>query len=298
VALLTVHGFAGVLWTPAAQLFIHQLVGERELHSAIRLTAIARWLGLLAGPAVGGVILLLMGPAYGLLFNVLIYLPLVVWLWRAPFNRQQARPPAVRRFSEVAALARAIASDRTIVAMTLLAGGASLLVGNAYQAQMPEFAHYLGHGDADISYSILLGADAAGALAAGLVLESRGLLQANPRTAFLLAMLWCVAIAGFALSKSYALALALLFAAGFLELSFNAMAQTLVQIRAPEQLRGRVIGLFAMSSLGLRAFSGITVGLGGAAIGIHWSLALSALALLALTMILFIRIGASHGRVE
>src|SRR6185295_5538078 len=106
----------------------------------------------------------------------------------------------------------------------------------------------------DITYSILLGADAAGALTAGLVLEGRGLLQANPRTAFLLAMLWCVAIAAFAVSTSYALALALLFAAGFLELSFNAMAQTLVQIRAPEQLRGRVIGLFAMSSLGLRAF--------------------------------------------
>ena len=38
-ALLVVHGFAGVLWTPAQQLFIHHLVGERELHSAIRLTA-------------------------------------------------------------------------------------------------------------------------------------------------------------------------------------------------------------------------------------------------------------------
>jgi MFS family permease len=289
VALLTLHGFAGVLWNPAAQLFIHQLVGERELHSAIRLTAIARWLGLLAGPAVGGAILLLMGPAYGLLFNVLVYLPLVLWLFKAPFKRPQARAPVVRRFSEVAAVARAIASDRTIVSMTLLAGGASLLVGNAYQAQMPEFAHYLGHGEADISYSILLGADAAGALAAGLVLEGRGLLQANARTAFVLAMLWCVAIAGFAVSKSYALALALLFAAGFLELAFNAMAQTLVQIRAPEQLRGRIIGLFAMSSLGLRAFSGLTVGLGGAAIGIHWSLALSAIALLALTAVLFVR---------
>src|SRR5262245_48984241 len=51
-ALLVLHGFAGVLWNPAAQLFIHYLVPEQQLHSAIRLTAIARWLGLLAGPAV------------------------------------------------------------------------------------------------------------------------------------------------------------------------------------------------------------------------------------------------------
>jgi MFS family permease len=291
VALLTLHGFAGVLWTPAAQIFIHQLVGERELHSAIRLTITARWLGLLAGPAVGGAILLLMGPAYGLLFNVLIYLPLVLWLWKAPFTRQHARAPAIRSFAELARVARAIAADRTIVSMTLLAGGASLIVGNAYQAQMPEFARDLGHGDADFSYTMLLAADAAGALLAGLVLEGRGLLPPKPRTAFVLAMLWCLALGGFALSTSYPLALALLFAAGFLELAFYAMAQTLAQVRAPDALRGRVIGLFVMASLGLRAFSGLTVGLGGAAIGIHWSLALSAMLFLAATAVSFIRIG-------
>src|SRR5262245_10908788 len=199
-ALLVLHGFAGVLWTPAAQLFIHQLVGEKELQSAIRLTAIARWLGLLAGPALGGVILLVLGPSYGLLFNVLIYLPLVLWLWKAPFKRERPKVPPARSFAELAAVARSIAKDPVIVSMTLLAGGASAIVGNAYQAQMPEFAHHLGHGDADFSYTMLLAADAAGALAAGLVLESRGLLQANPRTAFMLAMLWCIALAGFALS--------------------------------------------------------------------------------------------------
>jgi MFS family permease len=182
---------------------------------------------------------------------------------------------------------RAAAHSRVIVSMTLLAGGASLLVGNAYQAQMPEFARDLGHGDADFTYSMLLAADAAGALAAGLALESRGLLPPHPRSAFLLAMLWCLAIGSFAAATSYPLALALLFAAGFFELSFNAMAQTLVQVHAPSEVRGRVIGLFAMASLGLRAFSGVTVGLGGSLIGIHWSLAASAAALLALTMILF-----------
>jgi hypothetical protein len=56
------------------------------------------------------------------------------------------------------------------------------------------------------------------------------------------------------------------------------MAQSLVQLDAPPDKRGRVIGLFNMASLGLRAFSGISVGLIGSLIGIHWSLALSALA--------------------
>jgi hypothetical protein len=97
-------------------------------------------------------------------------------------------------------------------------------------------------------------------------------------------MLWCCAIGGFAAAGSYPLAFGLLFIAGFLQLAFNAMAQTLVQINAPAQIRGRVIGLYNMASLGLRAFSGVTVGLMGSLIGIHSSLALSAIALLAITM--------------
>ena len=292
MVLLVIHGFAGVLWGPAGQLLIHDIVGRSNLQSAVRLSATARMLGLLMGPAVGGALMLVLGPAYGILANALIYLPLVVWLWKAPFKpRSQAEnatpAPAVRGFADIVSAMRDIAGNRTIVAMTLLAGGASLFVGNAYQAQMPEFAHHLGHGNADIGYSMLLAADAAGALLAGFVLESRGLLHARPKTAFVLAMLWCCAIGGFAIATNYSGAWVLLFAAGFLPLSFTAMAQTLVQINAPERIRGRVIGLYNMSSLGLRAFAGVTVGLMGSLVGIHWSLALSAMALLAITISLF-----------
>ena len=47
-----------------------------------------------------------------------------------------------------------------------------------------------------------------------------------------------------------------------------------------------MIGLYNMSSLGLRAFSGVTVGIAGSLIGIHWSLALSAMVLLTITAVM------------
>jgi MFS family permease len=193
---------------------------------------------------------------------------------------------AIRGLADILETVREIRHHRTIVSMILLSGSASLIVANAYQAQMPEFGRDLGHGDAGFSYSALLAADAAGALTGGIVLESHGL-QPNPRTAFILAMLWCCAIAGFALDSYYPLALALLFAAGFLELSYNSMAQSLVQLHAPAAIRGRVIGLYSMAGLGLRAFSGVTVGIAGGAIGIHLSLSLSAFALLAVLATVF-----------
>ena len=291
MALLAIHGIAGVLWNPPAQAFIHDIVGPHQLQSAVRLTASARYLGLLLGPAVGAALLLALGPARGILANALIYLPLTLWLWRAPygprFRKKTAARTAVRGFADIVTTFRGVADNLTIVSMTLLAGGASLFIGNAYQAQMPGFAHDLGHGDPGMSYSMLLAADAAGALSAGFVLEGRGLLSPSPRTAGVLAMLWCCALGSFAMTTTYPLALALLFAAGFLELSFNTMAQTLVQLNAPVAIRGRVIGLFSMSSLGLRTFSGVSVGLVGSLIGIHRSLAMSAAALFAVIGILF-----------
>jgi MFS family permease len=139
----------------------------------------------------------------------------------------------------------------------------------------------LGHGDPGIAYSSLLAADAGGALLGGVLLESRGsLLTANTASALKLSLWWAAALFGFALTHQYWLALPLLFMAGFFELSFSSMAQTLVQLHAPENSRGRVLGLFSMASSGLRTFSGVTVGLAGSLTTIHTSLAVSAAAFL------------------
>jgi MFS family permease len=289
--LLVIHGFAGVLWIPAAQVLIHQIVNSQQLPSAVRLSATGRYLGFLVGPAVGSGLLLVLGPAYGIFVNALIYVPMVIWLIGAPYGRAAANwrppPPALNGFADVWSAMKVVAANRVLLSMTVLVGAASFFVGNAYQAQMPGFARDLGHGRADFSYSMLLAADAAGGLAGGLLLESRALLMPRARTAFILAMIWCCALVGFARANVYALAICLLFIAGFVELAFNSMAQALVQMHAPGPIRGRVIGVFSMSSMGMRTFSGLSVGLLGASIGIHNSLSWSAAGLFVLIAVLF-----------
>jgi MFS family permease len=289
--LLVIHGLAGVIWIPASQVLIHQIVTLEQLPSAVRINATGRYLGFLVGPAVGAGLLLVFGAAWGIFVNALIYAPLFVWLIDAPYGRtapgSRAPRTAIASFAEIWSTMRVVARSHVLLSMTVLIGAASFFVGSAYQAQMPEFARDLGHGRADFSYSMLLAADAAGGLAGGLLLETRGLLPPRPRTAYILAMLWCCALIGFARVNIYAVALILLFAAGFAELAFNSMAQALVQINAPGEIRGSVIGVFSMSALGLRTFSGLSVGLLGASFGVHNSLALSAAALLALYAILF-----------
>ena len=290
--LLIVHGLAGVCWIPASQVLIHQIVRADQLPSAVRMTATGRYVGFLAGPAVGAGLLLLLGPTFGIFANALIYLPLLLWLIKAPYGRAapdwRPQAPALNGFADVWATMKVIARTRTLLSMTVLAGAASFFVGNAYQAQMPGFARDLGQTRADFSYSALLAADAVGGLAGGLFLESSSLLPPQARTAFILAMIWCCALIGFARSNVYVLSICLLIVAGFVELAFNSMAQALVQLNAPADIRGRVIGVFSMSAMGMRTFSGLSVGILGARLGIHNSLALSAGGLLATVTALFV----------
>lgn len=289
--LLVIHGMAGVLWGPGSQLLIHDIVGTEHLQSAIRLNSTSRQLGVLFGPAVGGGLILLLNPAMGLVVNALIYLPLTVWLLTVPYtgHSREGAAPARRALSwrDAFEIVREVSGNRPIITMIVLAGCVSFFVGTAFQATMPEFAHDLGTEQADFAYSALLGANAAGAVIGGFLLEGRGWLPPRVQTAMFSAILWCVTIAGFAFSSNYALSLLLLFAAGVLHLTFSSMGQTIVQTLSPPRLRGRLIGLFAMASMGLKAFSGLTVGVLGGLIGVHWSLAASAMALLAVTLVLF-----------
>jgi MFS family permease len=260
----------------------------------VRLNSTSRYLGLLGGPAVGGIILILLGPAHGILVNVFSFLPLILFLWKAPygprFRKERAPPRPIRGYMDIFATIDNIRGNRIIVTMILLASCSSTFVASGYQAQMPEFAHDLGHGDAGFFYSLLLGANALGALTAGFALEASGWLQPRPLTPFALVLLWCCALIGFAMTSYYPLAVLLMLIAGFLGLAYDAMNQTLVQLNAPPQMRGRVIGFYNMCAQGLRAFSGLTIGVGGSFVGIHWSLALSATALLVSASLLLVMV--------
>lgn len=294
-ALLVVHGVAGVLWSPGSQLILHDMVGPEHLQSAVRLSATSRQLGILLGPALGGYMMFKLGTAWGLVANALLYVPLTLWLSRVPYAGHGAEQVQARRVTWVRALEalREARSNHVIVSMIGLVGLSSLLVGNAFQAQMPGFAARLGKGEA--GYSVLLAANGAGAFVSGVLLESRGFLQARARTAIVLALLWCTALGLFAFTPYYHLAVGLLFAAGFLNLAFLTMSQTLVQLISPAHLRGQLIGLFIMSGLGLRTFSGITVGVVGGAIGIQWSLGLSCGVLLAIMLLLLVVTARARG---
>jgi MFS family permease len=286
--ILLIHGGAGVIGGTASQLIIHDIVGPERLPSAIRLNATARYLAILFGPAIGGGLMLLLGPGGGLLANIVLYAPFTLFLLRIPYTghlrdsgRRRAPHLGLADFPRLLDEARA---DTRIVMMILLGGATSFFVGNAFQAQMPEYAHHLGTDDAGTRYSLLLAANAVGAITGAVLLESAPFIRLSARTAIGCAAVWGVLMALFPVTPSYPTAVVILVLAGIFNIAFTSMAQTIIQLLAPPHLRGSMVGLFNTSMLGLRVGSGVTVGVLGAVIGVQWSLTLSASAVVLIAL--------------
>jgi MFS family permease len=293
VVILLIHGAAGVIAAPAQQLIIHDMVPLEHLPSAIRLNASSRYLSILLGPAIGGGLMLLLGPAWGLLANALIYLPFSIFLFRVPYtghtSHEAVRSTRPFEFADVWSVFRTAQAESRIMTMIVLAGASSFFVGNAFQAQMPEYAQYLGADDTGAQYTILLAANAAGAIVGVILLESATLLQPTARTAIVCAALWAISMGLFPMTQNYVLAVALLVVAGVFSIAFTSVAQTVVQILAPARVRGTIVGLFNTAMLGLRAGAGVTVGVVGAFTGVRLSLELSSLMVLLVAIVLFVR---------
>ncbi len=280
--LLVLHGMAGSLWTPGEQLMLHDFVGTADLPSAVRLNATFRSLGILFGPVVGSVLLLGLGPTVGIFVNIAFYLPLTLYLFRTKFTGH-TRDGGVRRVRvgilDSVRVLRQVGSNHTLVSMIILAGLGSFFVGASLQSSMPIFATDLGGHSAGFAYGVLLFATGAGGVIGGILLEATGRITPNVRAAVASTAVYGVATLLFAVTTSYPLAVIMLIVGGVANLASMSIGQTVVQLLAPPADRGRVIGVYGMSANGLRAGSGFTVGLLGAAIGVHWSLGLSATAL-------------------
>jgi len=280
--LLVLHGLAGSLWGPAEQLMLHDFVGDEELPSAVRLNATFRSLGVLFGPVIGSALLLGLGPTAGIFANVAFYLPLTLFLFRTRFTGHTRDGGVPRRrmgIVDSVRVLREVSANRTLVSMIILGGLGSFFVGASMQSSMPIFAQDLGAGSAGTAYGILLFANGAGGVIGGILLEATGRLRPTVAAAVFSTGIYGLSTLLFAVSTSYPLSVLLLVIGGVANLASMSIGQTLVQLLAPPADRGRVIGVYGMSANGLRFGSGITVGLFGALVGIHWSLALSAAAL-------------------
>jgi MFS family permease len=292
MVLLVIHGFASAVWQPANQVMLYDLVGAEVLPSAVRLMATGLQVGMLAGPAIGAVLLFTVGPVWGLVINALLYLPFIVYLMRLPFTGHTRERRSVVRLSllDTVRALRELPKYPTVLALVVLQGAVAVLFGTALMPLLPAFGDVLGVGESGPGYGLLLVATAIGAVAGGLGLEAIGRIRPSLRLAVGATIVLALSILVFSLSGSFAVALPALVVAGMASIVSGSTSQSIVQLEAPEDQRGRFVGVYGTTSMGLRIASGLLVGGLAAALGVElgiaipaFLLALVAIALLAVT---------------
>jgi len=290
VGLLLVHGFASAIWKAPDQLMLYDMVGPRDLPSAVRLTATGITLGQLVGPALGALLLFTVGPTVGMFLNVAMYLPFFLYLFIVPITghvRDAARR-AAPHLRDIVSVLRDVPKYPSILVVMILQGAIALFIGVALMPLLPEFGTLLGQSSNGAGYAVLVSSMAAGATSAGITLEAIGRIRASTRLAIVAGIAFAASILVFALSQSYPLSIAALIMAGASSLTAASTSQTIVQLEAPLERRGRFVGAAGMTAQGFQAGSGILIGVLAGGLGVAGGVATAATALLLCAIALLI----------
>jgi MFS family permease len=290
LAIAAVSGVANVIGNPAARALTPELVPHELLPGALALRSVAGQIGVIAGPALGGIIFAVEPVAVYATAAELLTLSLVVILAMQPVERSlvTTEPPGWDSL---------VAGVRFIFGTRMLLGAIGLdlfgvLLGDSI-ALAPVFARSILH-VGPVGLGLLRTAPALGALASATLLARRPLRTPAGRTLLVVVATFGASMIVFGISKSLPLSLAALCVSGFVDMISVNIRQTAVTMLTPPQLQGRVAAVewvFISASNELGAFeSGALARLigtvpavvagGGAMIGVAaiWSRAFPALA--------------------
>jgi MFS family permease len=236
LVLAAIAGVASAIGNPAARALTRELVTEDLIPGAMALRGVAGQIGLIAGPAVGGVIFAIEPVAVYATAAGLLTASLAAILAMRPSTQSLVTTEPAGWDSLVAGV-RFILRTRTLfgaIALDLFA----VLLGDAI-ALAPVFAITILH-TGPVGLGLLRTSPSVGALAAGLILTRRPLRRPAGPTLLAVVGTFGAATIVFGLSKWLPLSMAALMLTGFADMISMNIRSTAVALLTPPQLQGRV----------------------------------------------------------
>jgi MFS family permease len=258
ISLATTLGIINAFDVPARQSFLIEMVGREDLLNAIALNSSMFNGARVAGPAIAGLVVALVGEGWCFLLNGLSYLAVIAGLF---MMRTQILPVArdgispLEKLREGIRFARQTKPIRMILTLVALVSFTAL----PYTVLMPIFAVKILHGGAS-SYGTLMGAVGVGAMFGALVLAMRQQLRGLGNVLALAATGLGASLVLFSLSHWFWVSFMVLILSGFTMMMQFTASNTLIQAMVPDQLRGRMMSLYAMMFLGMTPFGSLLAG--------------------------------------
>jgi len=266
-----------VIEGPSRQALVYQLVGRDELPNAIALNASLFNAARAVGPALGGVLIAAVGVGWCFMFNALSFMAVLTMLLLMrtselfPVARDREPQPTFKAIRDGLSHVWGAPLMRTIVICTATMS----LAGFNFRVLVPSLAADVFNAS-PVVFGALYASFGIGATLGALFVAGRG--RASWKAFSLGAAGLSLSALGIAVIGGIPAAVVLLFTAGVSFTTWVANGQSLLQLAAPDELRGRVVSIYIFVFAGFMPVSAVVEGWVADELGTRFAFAFAAIA--------------------
>ncbi|MEX0749628.1 MAG: MFS transporter [Dehalococcoidia bacterium] len=264
MVLSTLSGVAFSFNMPARQAVIPNLVPRELLMNAMSLGSSSMNATRIVAPALGGLLVPVIGVGGGFAVLTAMYAISVVMTFGLPKMPAEKRDVEVTFFADFRAGFSYIRSNRLIMGLLLL-GTVPMIFAMPYQTLLPVFADDVWDVGA-VGFGVMQAMSGVGGLAGGLLVANMDNYPHKGRVMLVAAVVSGMFLVAFALSPFFAVALPMLIVVGLCQMIFMTVNNTVITSVVPDNVRGRVMSVLMMS-FGLMPFGAVPAGIAAGIIG-------------------------------
>lgn len=240
-------GSAQAFGGPAYQALVPTLVQKQDLSNAIALNSIQFNLARIIGPLAAGLAFTALGAAACFLLNGVSFLAVILSL---SLLKTHFIPKASGQdlMTELRGGLFFVKDQPALRSLTVLAF-CSTFFGIPLMTMLPLFAKDIYHLGPK-GYSMLMAFFGSGAVLGALLVAALGSYQRKARATLLMQVMFGIMVIIFSFSRNLGISLAALLLAGIALISVFAMISSLVQLLAPEAMRGRIMSIYMIAFRG------------------------------------------------
>jgi MFS family permease len=270
-------GLVNAIDNPTRQTFVMEMVGKDQLPNAVSLNSTQVNLARVIGPAIGGGLIATLGLAPLFIINGISYIAVLVALSR--MRIEELRPAAIveRTKGQLREGFRYVKSTPLLLNSLLMMAIVGML-SYEFNVSLPLFARFTFQSGA-AGYAGLTTAMGIGSVIGGLYTATRH--KVTVRMLITAAWLFGLVILLTAVAPTLWLAMLGMVLVGIFSINFLSLGNVTLQLGSTAQMRGRVMGLWAVAMLGTTPIGGPIIGGIGQHAGPRWGLAVGGFAALA-----------------
>jgi MFS family permease len=269
-ALALTLGVINALDTPLRQAFVSELVPVAQLPNAIALTAMVQNMGRIVGPALGGLVIAVLGVEAAFFLNAATFSAILLALVRLRSSELQ---PTIftGKYSVLLQIGESLSyAWRTPTILFLLIATAFIgMFGQNFTTMVPLVANFLVHAGA-AEFGLLNSCLGTGSFAAAFLLTSRGV--PSVKRILLSGLAFGLMLIAISLTTNIWVSCGMFFAVGASAVMFSASVTASLQIQSPPDMRGRFAAMMHLLITGSSPIGAMLTGFVAEAFGVWVSI--------------------------